>query len=111
MTWSTLSIQLTLATFIILWNKNENYIKVNYITLINVITILMMSAKLSTPSLLKTTIFWKESYDVIISGHDITSKNLSRDPNYVNYHNFNFIRIEFDEKWPEMRGVILIRVQ
>ena len=46
------------------------------------VTILMMSAKLATPGLYKTEIFWKKGYDVIISPHDITSPILSRDSSY-----------------------------
>ena len=43
----------------------------------------MMSAKMATPSLLKTTVFWNKGYDVIISVDDVTSKILSRDSNYI----------------------------
>ena len=74
------------------------------------VTILMMSAKMANPGLLKIKFFWKKGYGVIISVHDITNKILSRDLNYnVNvimrpkfgncdrsYYNLNFIRI-----WPE----------
>ena len=51
------------------------------IVLINMAPILMMSAKFATPGLLKTKVFWNKGYDVIISLHDITKKNLSRDSN------------------------------
>ena len=47
------------------------------------VTILMMSAKMATPSLLKVRVFWKKGYDVIISVHDVTNKFLSRDSNYI----------------------------
>ena len=75
------------------------------------VEILMMSAKLVTPGLLKIKIFWNKDQDVIISVHDITNKGLSRDSNYIvdvvmwskfgnssvfserSYHNLNFIRI------------------
>ena len=40
------------------------------------VTILMMSAKLATLVVLKMKIFWKKSYDVLISDHDVTSKIL-----------------------------------
>ena len=53
--------------------------------LINMVTILMVSAKMATPGLFKTKIFWKKDYDVIVSVHDITSPILSRDSN----HNVN----------------------
>ena len=41
-------------------------------------TILMISAKMATPGLLKTNIFEKKGYDVIISDHDVISTILSR---------------------------------
>ena len=43
----------------------------------------MMSAELTTPGLRKIKAFWNKSYDVIISVHDVTSKVLLRDSNYV----------------------------
>ena len=51
--------------------------------LINMVAILMMSAKLATLSLSKITIFRNTGYDVIISAHDVTNKILSRDSNYI----------------------------
>ena len=45
--------------------------------------ILLMSAKLPTPGLLKIKIFKNEVYDDIIADYDVTSKMLSRDSNYV----------------------------
>ena len=47
------------------------------------VTILMMSAKIATPGLLKIRVFWNNGYDVIISVHDVTNKILSRDSNYI----------------------------
>ena len=47
------------------------------------VTILMMSAKMATPGLLKIRVFWNKGYDVIISVHDVTNKILSRDSNYI----------------------------
>ena len=47
------------------------------------VTILMMSAKITTPGLLKIRVFWNNGYDVIISVHDVTNKILSRDSNYI----------------------------
>ena len=41
------------------------------------VTILMISAKMATPGLLKIKIFWKIGYDVIISVYDVTNKFLS----------------------------------
>ena len=43
----------------------------------------MMSAKMATPGLLKTTVFWNKGYDVIITTHEVTNKILSRDSNYI----------------------------
>ena len=47
------------------------------------VTILMISAKITTPDLLKIRVFINNGYDVIIFVHDITSKTLSRDSNYI----------------------------
>ena len=47
------------------------------------VTILMMSAKITTPGLLKIRLFSNNGYDVIISVHDVTSKILSPDSNYI----------------------------
>ena len=43
----------------------------------------MMSAKMATPELLKIKVFWNKGHDIIISVHDVTSKILSRDSNYI----------------------------
>ena len=43
----------------------------------------MMSAKMAIPGLLKPTVFWNESYDVINHVYDVTNKSLSRDSNYI----------------------------
>ena len=53
------------------------------IFLINMVTILMMSAKMATPGLRKIKVFWKKGYDVIIFVNDVTNKILSRDSNYI----------------------------
>ena len=47
------------------------------------VKILMMSAKMATPGLLKIKVFWNKGYDVIISVHDVTNKILSRESNYT----------------------------
>ena len=47
------------------------------------VILLMMSAKMATPGLLKTTVFWNKGYDVIIPTHDVTNKVLSRDSNCI----------------------------
>ena len=53
------------------------------IVLIKKVTILMMSAKMATPDLLKITVLWNKGYDVIIYVHDIPIKILSHDSNYT----------------------------
>ena len=45
----------------------------------NMVTILMMSAKMATAGLLKVKVFWNKGYDIIVSAHDVTSKILSHD--------------------------------
>ena len=50
--------------------------------LINMVTILMMSAKMGIPDLFKEKVFLKKVYDVIIFFHDVTNKILSPDSNY-----------------------------
>ena len=47
------------------------------------VTILMMSAKITTPGLLKIRVIWNNGYDVIVSVHDVSNKILSRDSNYI----------------------------
>ena len=46
------------------------------------VKIFMMSAKMATPGLLKTKIFSKKAYDVIIHAQDVTNTILSRDSSY-----------------------------
>ena len=41
--------------------------------------ILMMSAKLAIPGLLKIKVFWNKGYGVIICAFDVTNKILSHD--------------------------------
>ena len=67
----------------------------------------MMSGKMATPGLLKTTVFWNKGYDVIIPVHDVTNKILSCDSNY-------FVDVDM---WPKfgnssisMRGVIITSI-
>ena len=47
------------------------------------VTMLMMSAKVATPGLLKITLYWNKGYDVITCVYDITNKFFSRDSNYI----------------------------
>ena len=53
------------------------------IVLINMVTVLMMSTKMATPSLLKIKLFRNRGYDIIISVYDVTNKILPRDSNYI----------------------------
>ena len=43
----------------------------------------MMLAKMATPGILKTTVFWNKGYDAIIPADDISNKISSRDSNYI----------------------------
>ena len=47
------------------------------------VTILMMSAKLATPGLLKIKIFRNKGYGIIISDYDVTNKILLHDSNHI----------------------------
>ena len=47
------------------------------------VAILMMSAKTTTPGLLKIKVFWTKVYDVIVLVYDITNKILSCDSSYI----------------------------
>ena len=47
------------------------------------VTILMMSAKLASPGLLKIKIFLNKGYDITISDHDVTNKILLRESNCI----------------------------
>ena len=53
------------------------------VVLINMVAILMMSAKLATLGFLNIKVFWKKVYDGIISDHGVTNKILSRDSNHI----------------------------
>ena len=68
------------------------------------VTILMMPAKMAFLGLLKIRVFWNKGYDVKISGHDVTSKFLSHDSNYIidvvmwpefgNYHSMRKVIVD-----------------
>ena len=45
--------------------------------------IAILRGKLATSCLLKTKIFWKKGYDVVIFFHDVNSKILSHESNYI----------------------------
>ena len=47
------------------------------------IAILMVSANLPTPCLLKIKVFWNKCYDVIISVHDVDNKIFPHDSKYI----------------------------
>ena len=65
--------------FLILWT----FLKSLKIFLVHLVIILMMSAKMATPGLLKILVSWNKGYDVIIPVDDLTNKFLSRDSNYI----------------------------
>ena len=47
------------------------------------VKILMMSAKMATPAILKIKLFWNKDYYVIYSVYDVTNKILSHESNYI----------------------------
>ena len=51
--------------------------------LINMVTILMMSAKMDALDLLKIKVFWNKDYDIIFFVHDVINKVLSCDSGYI----------------------------
>ena len=53
------------------------------LVLINLVAILVMSAKVVTLGRLKIKVFKKKRYDIIIFVNDVTNKILSRDANYI----------------------------
>ena len=63
-----------------------------------------MSAKMATPGLLKTAVFWNKGYDIIISVHGLTKKILSGDSNYMVDV---LIRPKFGNSSISMREVII----
>ena len=77
------------------------------IVLIKKVANLMMSAKMATPGLLKITVFWNKSYDVITLVHDVTNKFLSRDSNYIVYV---VMWPKFGSSNISMREVIMISI-
>ena len=71
------------------------------------VTILMMSAKLATPGLLKIKIFRNKDYDVIILDYDVSNKILS--PN-LNYIVDVVMRPKFGDSSISIREVIIISI-
>ena len=53
------------------------------IVLINMVTTLVISAKMAALGLLKIKVFWNKGYRVITAVHDVTCKVLSRDSTYI----------------------------
>ena len=53
------------------------------IVLINMVTVLRMSAEMATPGLPKIKVYWNKGYHVIISVYDVTIKILLRDSNHI----------------------------
>ena len=53
------------------------------IVLINMVTVLRMSAEMATPGLHKIKVYWNKGYHVIISVYDVTNKILLRDSNHI----------------------------
>ena len=53
------------------------------VVLIDMVAILMISAKLATLGILKIKVFLNKDYYVIIFVHDVTSKILSRGSNHI----------------------------
>ena len=71
------------------------------------VKILMMSAKMATPDLFKTTVSWNKGYDVIIPVDDVTDKILSRNSNYIVDM---FMWLKFGNSSISMREVITISI-
>ena len=87
------------------------------------VTILVISAKMTTLGLLKIKVLWNKSYDVIISVDDVTNKFLSHDSNYIvdvaKWPKFGnstafireVIRIRIWPEKPLFWGVVLVQLQ
>ena len=71
------------------------------------VKILMMSAKMIAPALLKIKVFWNKGYYVIYSVYDVTNKILSYDSNYI----MNMVMWpEFDNSSICIREVIITSI-
>ena len=75
-------IQIQIAFWYIISNS-FNFSWICKYFLINLVIVLMMSAKMATSGLLEITVFWNKGYDFIITVDDVTSKILWHDPNYI----------------------------
>ena len=49
----------------------------------NMVKILMMSAKMDTPALFKIKVFWNKGYYFIYSVYDVFNRILLHDSNYI----------------------------
>ena len=69
--------------------------------------VLLISAKMAIPGLLKVTTFWNNGYDVIIFVHDVTKKIFSGNSNYI----VNLVMwSKFGHSIISMREVIIISI-
>ena len=108
-------------------SNSFNFLEFLITVLINVVTILMMSAKIATPGLLKIGVFWSKGYDVILFVHDVTNKFFSLDSNCIKdvlmWTKFGYCSISmrqviitwilkgFDQKNHFFWEVVLVQVQ
>ena len=95
---------------IVFWfiiSSSFNFFKSLQIFLINVVTILMMPAKMATLGLLKMKVFWNKFFDVIISVYDRINKILSCDLSYI----VDVVMwLKFGNSSTSMRGVIITSI-
>ena len=77
------------------------------IVLVNMVAVLMMSAKLTNLGLLKIKVFSNKLYDLIVFVHDVINQILSCESNYLADV---VIRAEFENSNMSMREVIIISI-
>ena len=77
------------------------------IVLVNMVAVLMMSAKLTNLGLLKIKVFSNKLYDLIVFVHDVINQILSFESNYLADV---VIRAEFENSNMSMREVIIISI-
>ena len=97
-TWHTLCVPVTSTSFIgnqqILLSQEirieiaflymiSNFLNFFWLFLINMVSILMVSAKLATLDFLKIKVFWNEICDVITSVDDVTNRILSGESSFI----------------------------
>ena len=91
------------------------------------VTVLLVSAKITTLGLLKIKVFWNKGYDVIIFVQDIMSKTLSLDSSevvdvvmlskfgksstFMREVIITSIPYEFGKKYPIFLHVVVVQVQ